>query len=84
MATKARPGDLVSLTHAFSAAAANPALWEDAMVAAAEATVPELPCCRFAAICRMSRLANRSENYSRPIFATAGTKPIHATPVSRH
>ncbi len=38
MATKARPGDLVSLTHAFSAAAANPALWEDAMVAAAQAT----------------------------------------------
>jgi len=38
MARKARPGDLVDLTHAFSAAAANPALWESAMVAAAEAT----------------------------------------------
>lgn len=38
MAKKARPGDLVSLTHAFSAAAANPALWEDAMVVAAEVT----------------------------------------------
>ena len=38
MATKARSGDLASLTHAFSAAAANPALWEDAMAVAAQAT----------------------------------------------
>jgi len=38
MATKVQPGDLVSVTHAFSAAAADPALWQDAMGVAAAAT----------------------------------------------
>jgi len=38
MVGKIRPGDLVSLTDVFSAAAVNPAHWEDAMAAAAQAT----------------------------------------------
>ncbi len=38
MAKKARPGDLANLTHAFSAAAVDPALWEDAMGIAAQVT----------------------------------------------
>jgi DNA-binding CsgD family transcriptional regulator len=38
MATRARPGDLVRLTHIFSAAATNPALWEEAMATAAQVT----------------------------------------------
>jgi DNA-binding CsgD family transcriptional regulator len=38
MVRKIRPGDLASLTDVFSAAAVNPAHWEDAMVAAAHAT----------------------------------------------
>ncbi|MFZ3353186.1 MAG: helix-turn-helix transcriptional regulator [Xanthobacteraceae bacterium] len=38
MVVKLRRGDLAGLTHAFSAAAANPALWEAAMDAAAQVT----------------------------------------------
>lgn len=38
MGTKARPGDFTNLTRAFSAAAVDPALWEDAMSTAAQAT----------------------------------------------
>ena len=38
MARKARPGDLAGITHAFAAAAADPALWEGAMDAAAQVT----------------------------------------------
>jgi DNA-binding CsgD family transcriptional regulator len=38
MVAKPRCGDFVSLTHAFSAAAVNPTLWEGAMDAAAQVT----------------------------------------------
>jgi DNA-binding CsgD family transcriptional regulator/PAS domain-containing protein len=38
LAKKPRPGDLASITQAFSAGATDPRLWEDAMVVAAEAT----------------------------------------------
>jgi len=38
MSAKRPPADLVNITHAFSAAATNPSLWEGAMDVAAQAT----------------------------------------------